>query len=276
MTAEAAGLTPEQADILSDLAATRTRVLAAAQEGTVDLAHVRRVADHAAALTPRLLPMPIEPSAHVRAAHAHARPYLERLGGHQPAHEVVADAAHRYTPRKVLRRVLDHALDHLSQIEQWLIWQEQEQVPTPRDGWATSGETLPEDLRPLTKAELHAWLWRIDLAVDLVAQRAEYLDANQLDWAPPDGGWTLRRMLHHLACAEVYYAIWLDEALPDETVARYHAASWRFERSLHRTFSLPSRAHVAHFSPDDGAVITVEQIGRLLLDEERRLHERQH
>ena len=34
-----------------------------------------------------------------------------------------------YTPRKTLRRVLDHALDHLNQIDQWLAWQPRRRRP---------------------------------------------------------------------------------------------------------------------------------------------------
>ena len=47
-----------------------------------------------------------------------------------------------YTPRKVLRRVLDHSLDHLNQIEQWLRWRRDGLVPTPTDGWVPSTVTL--------------------------------------------------------------------------------------------------------------------------------------
>ena len=46
-----------------------------------------------------------------------------------------------YTPRKVLRRVLDHSLDHLNQIEQWLRWRRDGLVPTPTDGWVPSTVT---------------------------------------------------------------------------------------------------------------------------------------
>jgi len=46
-----------------------------------------------------------------------------------------------YTPRKVLRRVLDHSLDHLDQIDQWLIWRRDGLVPTPTDGWVPSTVT---------------------------------------------------------------------------------------------------------------------------------------
>src|SRR5205807_2398376 len=82
------------------------------------------------------------------------RQHLGRLTGHDPAREVTSvmtnelffrltDAhpapltsppgarRYTYTPRKVLRRVLDHALDHLNQIGQWLTWRRDGVVPIP-------------------------------------------------------------------------------------------------------------------------------------------------
>jgi hypothetical protein len=62
--------------------------------------------------------MPLDPVGHVRAAHAFARPYRERCPQHDPTRLVAVDEAHSYTPRKMLRRVLDHALDYLNEIDQ--------------------------------------------------------------------------------------------------------------------------------------------------------------
>jgi hypothetical protein len=39
----------------------------------------------------------------------------------------------------------------------------------------------------------------------------------ELDWRPPDEGWPLRRVLHHVARSEPLYSASLDEALPDES-----------------------------------------------------------
>jgi hypothetical protein len=58
--------------------------------------------------------------------------------------------SYTYTARKPLRRVLDHTLDHLNQIDQWQLWRRDRVVPTPTDGWAPSTVTLPEDRLPLT------------------------------------------------------------------------------------------------------------------------------
>jgi uncharacterized damage-inducible protein DinB len=92
--------------------------------------------------------------------------------------------------------------------------------------------TLPEDRLPLTAADLDTWLWRIDQAVRLLAQRAAGLTDDELDWQPPDGGWPLRRVLHHVARSEMLYAASLDEALPEDPVARYAEADSRFQARL--------------------------------------------
>jgi hypothetical protein len=199
----------------------------------------------------------------VRAAHGEARPYLTRLTRHAADVEVASvmtadlfqrltrrptagdgpsrtpgpapapgGACYTYTPRKVLRRVLDHALDHLNQIDQWRAWRRAGVVPTPTDGWASSTVTLPEDRLPLADTDLAAWLWRIDQAIRLLGQRADELSDDELDWAPPDGGWPLRRVVHHVARCEHLYASALDEAPSENALARYRAAGRLLEERL--------------------------------------------
>src|SRR5439155_12674488 len=129
--------------------------------------------------------------------------------------------------RKALRRELDHVLDHLNQVEQWLQWQESGTAPTPTDGWAPSGQMLDDDRLSLTDAELGAWLWRCDISWELLIRRVAQLSEAQIDWQRPDGGWTLRRVLYHTGRG--FYAAWFDMALTDEPLARYHEASQRFE-----------------------------------------------
>src|SRR5262245_27775283 len=151
-----------------------------------------------------LTPAPRDPVLHLEAAHTRARQHLARLDTHDPSRPVrsfmteamfsrLTDArpaplvacevlSYTYTPRKALRRVLDHALDHLNQIDQWLAWQRHGTVPTPTDGWASSVVTLPADTLPLAPADLDAWLWRIDQAARLVQTRAAALTEAELDW----------------------------------------------------------------------------------------------
>src|SRR3989442_12338304 len=66
----------------------------------------------------------------------------------------------------------------------------------------------------------------------LLTQRAASLSRDELDWQPPDGGWTLRRVLHHVARSEVLYAASFDEKLPDDPIARYVEADARFSKRL--------------------------------------------
>jgi DinB superfamily len=231
------------------------RIMAAAAAGRLDAAALATAAAFRTIAAWTLAPAPRDPRAHVRAAHGEARPYLTRLTQHAADHEVgsvmTADLFRRltrrpdapaparavgpepapdpgrytYTPRKVLRRVLDHALDHLNQIDQWRAWRRAGVVPIPTDGWASSTVTLPEDRLPLAAADLEAWLWRIDQAIRLLGGRADELTDDELDWAPPDGGWPLRRVIHHVARCEGLYATALDEAPPADALTRYQRSA---------------------------------------------------
>jgi DinB family protein len=240
------------------LEASRDRLLVAARAGQ----HGAAVLAHAAAgrivAAWTLDPAPVDPVAHLAAAHVRGREHLQRLLHQPPGAEVrspmtsqlfdrltqPADPAQRkpidytrvesysYTPRKPLRRVLDHALDHLNQIDQWQLWRRDGVVPTPTDGWIPSTVTLPEDRLPLSAADLDGWLWRIDQAVRLLIQRAATLRGDDLDWQPPDQGWPLRRVLHHVARSELLYAASFDEKLSDDPIARYTEADARFSERL--------------------------------------------
>src|SRR5881392_4413175 len=130
---------------IETLARSPDRLLAAARTGR----HGAAVLAHAAAgrmvAAWTLDPASIDPVAHLEQTHARGRRHLRRLLD-QPAGAEVrspmtnqlfdrltqpADPSKRkkidymsvtsytYTPRKPLRRVLDHALDHLNQIDQW-------------------------------------------------------------------------------------------------------------------------------------------------------------
>ena len=218
------------------LQASRDRVLGATQDRETLLAQatgVRMIAAWALVAAPR------DPVRHLEAAHDRARNHLVRLTDHEASREVISvmtnelfdrltaeppaplrrsAGVHRYTytPRKVLRRVLDHFLDHLNQIDQWLLWRREGIVPTPTDGWVPSTVTLPDDRLPLTRSDLEAWLWRIDQSARLLVQRAGELTTAELDWQPPDRGWPLRRVFHHVARSELLYSASLDEALQGE------------------------------------------------------------
>ena len=230
----------------SMLEESRDRMLKAAVHGPSVLTHATAVR-MVAAWT--LAPAPQDPALHLETAHARVRPHLARLAAHDPAREVTsvmtgelytrltdADPAplsaagverYTYTPRKVLRRVLDHSLDHLNQIDQWLTWRCDGVVPTPTDGWVGSTVTLPDDRLPLAQRDLDAWLWRIDQAARLLRERAAGLSGDELDWLPRDGEWPLRRVLHHVARSERLYGAALDEALASEDPELRYAEACR-------------------------------------------------
>jgi len=234
-------------DSRAALEASRRRVLAAVGEAETILTQATG-ARMVAAWT--LAPALRDPVRHLEAAHARARAHLGRLTAHDPTREIpsvmtnelysrLTDSrpapltpsagVHRYTytPRKALRRVLDHTLDHLNQIDQWLAWRNDGVVPTPTDGWVPSTVTLPDDRLPLSQADLDGWLWRVDQAARLLVQRAVGLSEAELDWLPPDEGWPLRRVLHHVARSELLYAASLDDALPQGNPRRQYEEACR-------------------------------------------------
>ncbi len=263
-----------QSDWLVQLAASRERTLAWAGTDAANLAALRSVADLEAFSALNLTPMPTDPVAHLRVGYEKTRRYLEGLARYDPAHIVAISASDGYvypmTPRKILRRVLDHALDHFNQINQWIDWRAHGSVPVPTDGWAPSSVTFDEDRVPLSAAELSAWLWRIDRVMGLLIHRAAQLTADELNWQPPDGSWDLRRVLHHVAYS-YGYAAWLDEALPDEAVARYIEANQRLCTALNRLRDLspnPERG----FYLGVGRPFTVADAVREALAVEAHLH----
>jgi DinB superfamily len=260
-------LASKEVRCMNALDVSKQQVLKTMTDGGIVIAHAtaaRMVAVHT------LAPAPRDPVRHLQEAHAQARTHLARLTVHEPSREIpsfmtnelfsrLTDAQPRpltppagvgrytYTPRKVLRRVLDHSLDHLNQIDQWLAWQRDGVVPTPTDGWVGSTVTLPGDLLPLSSSDLDAWLWRIDQAARLVRQRAAELTEAKLDWQPPDGGWPLRRVLHHLARSERLYAASIDEALPgDDPTGRYEEACWRLDATLRRAIARDEDAAIVY------------------------------
>jgi hypothetical protein len=229
-----------QTTCLAELGLSTQRTLRSMS--SVDPAALSSLADMEALGALNLEPMPVDPLQHLRVGFVKTRPYLERLGQHDPARTSRISERDGYvypmTPRKILRRVLDHTLDHMNQIDQWIDWQSEGVAPRPTDGWAPSGVTFDEDHVPLTETELAAWLWRIDRAIGLLIHRAACLSAAQLTWQPPDGSWTLHRVLHHVA-RWYAYAVWLDEALPEDAQQRYVEANRRFTCRVTRLLAAP-------------------------------------
>lgn len=204
----------------------------------IDIKILKSLSNWEARLELAVKPRPLDPISHLKYSHKEAHLLLENLSDHNPTIEVpVGDNGYTFTPRKVLRRVLDHILDHLNQIDQWLNWQHNRVAPVPTDGWVGSNITFSEDQNTLSREELQAWLWRIDIAMDLLIQKGSQLSPHELNWVPSQNSWSLNLVLHHVASAEEFYVAWLDDPLPQNPILHFSEANRRLVENL-----LPSLA----------------------------------
>jgi hypothetical protein len=98
-----------------------------------------------------------------------------------------------FTPHKAMRRVADHLVDHLAQIEALLAGAE-----TIPDTWHGRTVTLASDWAPFTEADLNEACNRLRRLAQVYALRLGGLDAEALD-APRGQAWTIRRIAEHVA-----------------------------------------------------------------------------
>lgn len=254
------------------LAKTRQQILEIAD--AYDAERLLALADLEATLALGLQVPEPDPVDQLRVSYRRTRAVLARLDQHPESLIVYVrtepGVVYSYTPRKVLRRVLDHALDHLNQLEQWLAWRERGIVPVPADGWAPSTVVFDEDRAPLDADELAAWLWRIDLTSNLLIKRASQLSQEMLDWQPPDGGWTLHTMLQHVATAQVFYTSWLDDPLPDAPAERYARTSQHLRDRIERLRNESVPDDQLYFGPG-GSTFTLADLEDQVLEAERAL-----
>ncbi|MFB6715613.1 hypothetical protein ACFCZY_22730 [Streptomyces sp. NPDC056237] len=104
-----------------------------------------------------------------------------------------------YTPHKAIRRVADHMVDHLAEMEARLVGEE-----TQPDHWHASATTTEADLTPFTEADLDEARSRLVRLARIWANRLDALTPDQLDRSPGKG-WTFRQLAFHLE-ESAYYA----------------------------------------------------------------------
>ncbi|MFJ7911581.1 hypothetical protein [Kitasatospora sp. NPDC096204] len=105
-----------------------------------------------------------------------------------------------YVPHKAVRRIADHLLDHLAELEARLAGR-----PTEPDHWHASGVTTPADLAPFTTADLDEARSRLTRLAAIWSQRIAALADERLDDSPGTG-WSFRELVRHVAEAGYYYA----------------------------------------------------------------------
>ncbi|MEU4699471.1 hypothetical protein [Nonomuraea dietziae] len=104
-----------------------------------------------------------------------------------------------YTPHKAIRRVADHLVDHLAELEARLAGHE-----TVPDRWHASAITTPADLTPFTEQDLEEASSRLLRLARIWSARLNSLTSDELDRSPGEG-WTFRQIAFHLG-GSVYYA----------------------------------------------------------------------
>jgi hypothetical protein len=104
-----------------------------------------------------------------------------------------------YTPHKAIRRVADHLIDHLAQIEATVAG-----VPTIPDHWHASAMTTPHDLAPFTQDDVDEARSRLTRLAQIYEVRLGALTPSQLDHQEGDA-WSPRQIVEHLR-GSLYYA----------------------------------------------------------------------
>jgi hypothetical protein len=103
-----------------------------------------------------------------------------------------------YTPHKAIRRIADHIVDHLAEIEALLAG-----VPTRPDQWQASSLTSDADLATFSQADLSEAKERLLRLGRTFALRLGSLDP--AEWDKPRGeNRTLRQTAEHLAQSSWY------------------------------------------------------------------------
>ena len=114
-----------------------------------------------------------------------------------------------YTPHKAIRRVADHLVDHLAEMEARLAGEEAQP-----DRWHASAITTDADLAPFTQADLDEARSRLTRLARIWVNRLDALTPDQFDHTP-GVGWSVRQLAFHLT-GSAYYADAVGDLTPAE------------------------------------------------------------
>lgn len=111
-----------------------------------------------------------------------------------------SDDDRTFTPHKAVRRIADHLIDHLAEVEALLAG-----VPTQPDEWHASALTSAADLAPFTEEDVREAEQRLTRLGRTFVLRYAALDpaAWDQDRTP---NWTLRQIAEHLTELDWYAA----------------------------------------------------------------------
>jgi hypothetical protein len=112
----------------------------------------------------------------------------------------VAHEGSAWTPHKALRRVADHLLDHLAEIECRLAG-----LPTLPDAWHGRTVTTHADFARFTESDLDEARSRLTRLAACYRARLHDVGDDVLDARPDAETWTLREVVDHVA-GVTYYA----------------------------------------------------------------------
>jgi hypothetical protein len=98
-----------------------------------------------------------------------------------------------FTPQKAIRRIADHLVDHLAELEALLAG-----VGSIPDTWHGRTVTLASEWAPFTEADLNEARNRLGRLGQLYALRLRSLGDEELD-APRGQAWTIRQIVEHVA-----------------------------------------------------------------------------
>ncbi|MGZ0149543.1 hypothetical protein ACXJJ3_20935 [Kribbella sp. WER1] len=112
----------------------------------------------------------------------------------------ISDDDRPFTPHKAVRRIADHLVDHLAEVEALLAG-----VPTQPDEWHASALTSAADLASFTVEDVREAEQRLTRLGRTFVLRYAALDPAEWD-QPRTPNWTLREIAEHLTELDWYAA----------------------------------------------------------------------